>query len=97
MGLETIDKFPLSLAVPGISALPHMRDASLLHHLCGHVLDSLKYVHVPCVLGNPELDTVLQKWPHHGGAEGRITLLNLLATLLLMQPRMLLVSQIIPK
>jgi len=31
-----------------------------LYHLCRASLDSLQYVHVSLVLGNPELDTVLQ-------------------------------------
>jgi len=38
-------------------------------------------------LGNPELNTVLQLWPPPGSAEGRITSLNLLATLFSMHPR----------
>ncbi|KAK4819077.1 hypothetical protein QYF61_025310 [Mycteria americana] len=56
-------------------------------HLHGPPLDSLQQLHVLLMLGTPELDAVLQVGPHQHGAEGRITSLDLLATLLLMQPR----------
>ncbi|PKU38985.1 hypothetical protein llap_10711 [Limosa lapponica baueri] len=35
-----------------------------LQHLCGPLLGSLQYVHVSLAMDNPELDTVLQVWPH---------------------------------
>jgi len=38
-------------------------------------------------VGNPELDAVLQEVSHKSREEGRITSLNLLAMLLLVQPR----------
>ena len=34
------------------------------NHLSGPLLDSLQYVRVSLVLESPELDTVLQGWPH---------------------------------
>lgn len=35
-----------------------------LCHLHGHILDSFWYDHVFLVLGSPELNAVLQVWPH---------------------------------
>jgi len=56
-------------------------------HLHGPPLDSIQHLHTLPVLGAPGLDAVLQMGPQEGSAErDRITSLDLLATLLLMQP-----------
>lgn len=36
----------------------------LLHHLHGCTLDFLQYVHIDLALKSPELERVLQVWPH---------------------------------
>ena len=58
-----------------------------LHCLHGPSLDLLRYVHVSLVLGSPELETGLQVQPHQCKERGRITSLNPLTSLCLMQPR----------
>jgi len=50
-------------------------------------LDPLQQFHVLLVLRAPELNAGLQVRSHQSRVRGRITSLNLLATLLLMQPR----------
>lgn len=42
-----------------------------LNHLCGPFLDSLEYVHIFLVLGNPEPGTVLQVWHHQCWVKGK--------------------------
>jgi len=42
-----------------------------LNHPCGPLLDSLQKFFVLFIeLGSPELDAVLQMWPHQGRVEG---------------------------
>ena len=55
--------------------------------LCGPPVDLLQQFHVLLVLGAPDLDAVHQAGSH----EGRITSLDLLVTILLMQHRIQLV------
>lgn len=52
-----------------------------LHHISGLLLVLLQFFSVFSVLGSPELDTVLEKWPRKSGVK-RITTtsLSLLAT-----------------
>jgi len=50
---------------PGLSAFPHQGSAPSLHHLCGPTLDYLQQFLVFLELRSPQLDTVLQIWPHH--------------------------------
>ena len=45
-----------------------------LNRLSGSSLDSLQYVHICLVLGSPELNTVLQVWPHQCWVEGKAPL-----------------------
>ncbi|KAK4807440.1 hypothetical protein QYF61_001991 [Mycteria americana] len=59
-------------------------------HFCGPPLDPLQQLHVLLVLRTPELDAVLQGGLTRAEQRGRIPSLDLLATLLWMQPRMLL-------
>lgn len=49
-----------------------------LNYLCDPLLDSLQYVHVPLLLGSPEVDIVLQLWSHQGSGEEKYHPLNLL-------------------
>jgi len=41
-----------------------------LYHFCGPQLDSLQEIPDFLSLGSPELDTVLQMWPHQGRVAG---------------------------
>ena len=59
-----------------------------LSSLCNVLLDSLPYAHVGLVLENPELDRGLQMCLIRAEQKGRITSLDLLARLCLVQPRM---------
>lgn len=56
-------------------------------HLRCPTLDSLQKCPVFLELESPELDAVLQTWSHQGRVDGRTTSLNLLATFILMHPR----------
>ena len=56
----------------------------LLNHLNVLLLNSLQYLHISFVLGSPEMNTVLQVWPHQFWAEGKD---HLLITFPLMQSR----------
>ena len=56
-------------------------------HFCVPPLAPLQDIHVFLVLRAPELDRGLQVGSHQRGGMGRIPSLSLLATLLLMQPR----------
>jgi len=58
-----------------------------LDHLCGSPLDPFQHLNILSVLEAPGLDTVLQIWSNKGREEGTLTSLSLMATLLLMQPR----------
>ena len=51
---------------PALSAFPHWAP----DHLRGSLLDSLHQLPAFLELGSPELDTVLQAWPHQGSIEG---------------------------
>ncbi|KAK4829131.1 hypothetical protein QYF61_002210 [Mycteria americana] len=73
-----------SLNLPSFSLKPRGVPAS--DNFCGPPLDPLQQVRVFSVLRAPELDTVLQVGSHLE-QRGRITSLDLLAMLLLMQPR----------
>jgi len=42
-----------------------------LNHVCGPLQDSLWYVPVSLVLRSPDLDTVLQLWPHQCWVQGK--------------------------
>lgn len=63
-----------------------------INHLCSPLLDSLQYGHVCLVWRSTHLDAVLQKCAASAEQGGRIASLDLLATLLLMQPSMLLAA-----
>lgn len=57
------------------------------------LLDLLHYIHVPLVLGGPEVYILFQLCSHqHWAEEVRITSLHLLKVLCLIQPRLLLAS-----
>lgn len=53
-------------------------------HLGGHLLD---FFQISVVLGSPELDTVLQIWPHHCWGEGKDQFFFHASNKFLMQPR----------
>jgi len=55
-----------------------------LNHLCGPSLDSLHYVHVSLELGSPELGPAVRMHLTRAEWRGRITSLDLLATLFAM-------------
>lgn len=57
------------------------------NHLNGPSLSTLPYVQVSPVLGSLDKDQENWTWSQQGWAEGRITALNLLKMLFLMQPR----------
>ena len=60
-----------------------------LYPLCGSVLESVQYVCSLPVLGSPVLDSAFQMCLTRAEKGGRITSLDLLATLFLTQPRRL--------
>lgn len=62
--LQTLIRFPLQLLVPAISVFPHMRHTPVPWPFSWPVLDLLLYVHLCCIPGSPELDTVLQVQPY---------------------------------
>jgi len=70
--------------VPDLSAVRHMRDALGCDHLRSPPLDSLQQFPVCLEEKSPELDSVLQVWPHQGWVEGKDHFLDLLATLFIM-------------
>ena len=86
-----INKISLSL-LPALSAFHCIKILQSLSHLCGPLLGSLQYVHVRLVLGSPEQDPALRMGLISAEQRGRITSLDLLAILLLMQPKMLLAA-----
>lgn len=61
--------------------------AQTLNYLCGLSLDFLQYVHISLVLRSPELDPVLRRGPIRAEQKRRITPLDFLAILSLMQAR----------
>jgi len=71
---------------PRFQPFPHTEDAPGLLSLGGPPLDSLQQFPLSRARRGPELDTALQLQPHQGTAEGRITSLNLPATLFAMHP-----------
>lgn len=65
---------PLSLlspgrAAPGLSAFPQNGDVPGFNHLCRPLLGTLQQFPTFLELGTPELDAVLQMWPHQDRAE----------------------------
>lgn len=75
-----------SLVYTDLSAFIHREILQpLCHHLHGPLLDCLCFVHF--FLGTPELKAGLQVRLHSAEYKGRITFFNLLASLILRQPR----------
>lgn len=65
----------------------HLRDSDALMIFRAISWTSLQYFCIFPVLGSPELDPALQLWPHQCCPEGRDQPPGLLATLLVMQPK----------
>lgn len=68
------------------SACLHRSGAYSHDHLHGPSLHSMKQLHIFLILGAPELNVIFQVGSHKNGVEGRINFLDLLATVLLLQP-----------
>lgn len=79
------------LTAPAVPASAHMTDAPS-ELPCNHLLDFIQYVHLPLVLGSPELATTLQMQSHQWQVEGKGHSLDQLLMLSLMKPGRLLVS-----
>lgn len=62
-------------------------------HLCVPTLNLFQYMHVFPILGRAELNPALKVWPHQCWGEG-FTSINLLVTILLVQPRRLLANSL---